>query len=68
MREIERVKEGKYGVVTPYENSSPAETPKGRKSSSFEEFYERKEEEDKRDKDKDKVVAMDEVIHSLGKM
>lgn len=60
LREIERVKEGKYGVVTPYENSSPAETPKGGKSSSFEEEYERKEKEVK--------VALDEVVHSLGKM
>ena len=60
LREIERVKEGKYGVVTPYENSSPAETPKGRKSSSLEEEYERKE--------KDVKVALDEVVHSLGKM
>ncbi|CAL6428559.1 unnamed protein product [Bathycoccus prasinos] len=57
LREIERVKEGKYGVVTPYENSSPAETPKGGKSSSFEEEYERKEEDVK--------VALDEVVHSL---
>ncbi|CAL6442095.1 unnamed protein product [Bathycoccus prasinos] len=57
LREIERVKEGKYGVVTPYENSSPAETPKGGKSSSFEEEYERKEKEVK--------VALDEVVHSL---
>ena len=61
LREIERVKEGKYGVVTPrHGNFVTGGGAKGGKSSSFEEEYERKEKEVK--------VALDEVVHSLGKM
>ena len=58
-RENERVKEGKYGVVTPYENS-PTETPRRKTSGE-------RERQDREEEDKD-VVSMDEVVHSLGQM
>ena len=59
LRENERVKEGKYGVVTPYENS-PTETPRRKTSGE-------RERQDREEEDKD-VVSMDEVVHSLGQM
>ena len=59
LRENERVKEGKYGVVTPYENS-PTETPRRKTSGE-------REKQDREEEDKD-VASMDEVVHSLGQM
>jgi len=59
LHENERVKEGKYGVVTPYENS-PTETPRRKTSGE-------RERQDREEEDKD-VVSMDEVVHSLGQM
>jgi hypothetical protein len=68
LREIERVKEGKYGIVTPYENS-PAETPSRKGSSEYGDDDRRADHQQREeDQDDEDVVAMDEVINSLGKM
>lgn len=71
LREIERVKEGKYGIVTPYENS-PTETPRRKGSSEYDDDDDddRRADHQQREEDQDDedVVAMDEVINSLGKM
>ena len=68
LREIERVKEGKYGIVTPYENS-PTETPRRKESSEYDDDDRRADHQQREeDQDDEDVVAMDEVINSLGKM
>ena len=68
LREIERVKEGKYGIVTPYENS-PAETPSRKGSSEYGDDDRRADHQQREEhQDDEDVVAMDEVINSLGKM